>query len=541
MTAAEPPGRALLRLAGVLTQVACACGLLFGTIAFVLVQQNHTGGTGLAIGWAIAALAGLVFGGVMTRGALVAVIASAILDAGFGIVLLALDGDTLGGILRVLPASDIEMIGDALVGAAIGMIVVAALCLAAIPQAVRYGRWLRAAPDHTGATDRGFPPPPVAAGNESLRTRVAPERRSRRRLYFALAGFAIGSGAGIGVLVSSTLQPAKSERSATSDPRPSKGSGVVAKKVGSSGQPPRAPIDAGAVGAVANPAVVDAGSVVPDVSVQTLLHDQRAAIGRGDFKALAATVAANAVGFGVDADEVVEGRDAIERQLRHDLGELPKDGITLEVKFTQIGTENNHAWIAQELELATTAHGPRRYVITQLAAAIEGRWTVVAWHWAEPVRDDVAERLAVLGTKPVAKPIGNKLDGPKPLDAAVRAAFGSRSGFVDARSGRDDGFNFGSGPNERIVGGDAIKRIFAKLRAEIRMHDGARVVAASAWDPTQKASPWIGFALVNADFSAKSRAQTELTQTFRVLAIVLKEGSEWKIVQTQWSHGGPIR
>jgi hypothetical protein len=32
-----------------------------------------------------------------------------------------------------------------------------------------------------------------------------------------------------------------------------------------------------------------------------------------------------------------------------------------------------------------------------------------------------------------------------------------------------------------------------------------------------------------------------VTQTFRVLAILIKDGRGWKIVQTQWSNGGPIR
>jgi hypothetical protein len=39
----------------------------------------------------------------------------------------------------------------------------------------------------------------------------------------------------------------------------------------------------------------------------------------------------------------------------------------------------------------------------------------------------------------------------------------------------------------------------------------------------------------------KTRAATSLTHTFRVLAILLLEDGAWKIVQTQWSHGGPIR
>ena len=543
MTAAEPPGRALLRIAGVLTQVACACGLLFGTIAFVLVQQNSSGGAGYAIGWAVAALAGLVLGGVMARGSLFSVLASAALDAGLGIVLLAIGDDTLGGILRVLSASDVEQVADALVGAAIGMLVVAALCLAAIPQAVRYRRWLRDAESRpTGTTNRGFPPPPVAARDS--RTAVATPKRSRRRMYFVLAGFAIGAGAGIGVLVSSTLE-AKPELLGPRDPpRPAgnaspKGSVTSAK----SGSSARALPDAGAVAVASDAGVADAGAAPapsPIVPVQALLEDQRAAIVAGDIKGLAATLAPEAGGFGVDADEFTKGPDAIERQLRRDLGELPKDGVTVDAKFTQIGSERNHAWIAQELEVSLAGHGPRRYAVTQLVAAIGGKWTVVAWHWAEQVPDDVAERLAVLGTKPVPKPIANRLEGPKPLDAVVRAAFGSRVAFVDTRSAKQ-GFNFGSGPNERIDSSEKIKRIFSKLRAEIRLHDGAHVVAASAWDPEQKTSPWIGFAFVNADFTAKTRARTDLTQTFRVLAIALKEGDDWKIVQTQWSHGGPIR
>jgi hypothetical protein len=66
-------------------------------------------------------------------------------------------------------------------------------------------------------------------------------------------------------------------------------------------------------------------------------------------------------------------------------------------------------------------------------------------------------------------------------------------------------------------------------------------VAGNAWDPAQKDAPYIAFAAINADMLLKTKAATDLTQTFRVLLILLKEGSEWKIVQAQFSHGGPIR
>jgi ketosteroid isomerase-like protein len=262
-----------------------------------------------------------------------------------------------------------------------------------------------------------------------------------------------------------------------------------------------------------------------------MLQDQRAAIARGDLDAVIATLAPEAIGFGIDADEVALDRASLATQIKRDLVEL-KDG-TIDVKFTHLGQEGSHAWIAQELELSSPGKPLRKFAVTMLAAQGKAGWQVVAWHWAVPVRDDVAEKAAILGTKPGAKPIPNKTIADKDLDKAVRDAFGSRAGFSDARSERDEGFNFGSGPQERIIGGSKVKSIFGKLRAEIKLHDNSAYILG--------VSSTVGVALVNADFTHKTRAATDMTQTFRVLAVLLKEGSAWKIVLTQWSHGGPIR
>jgi len=269
---------------------------------------------------------------------------------------------------------------------------------------------------------------------------------------------------------------------------------------------------------------------------------QRAAIGKADVKTLGGLLATTVFGFGIDAGEVAEGRDAVAAQLAHDLGGLgdpPAGGFTVTSKALSIGEEGNHAWIAEELEVAAAGHEPRRFAISELAALVGGKWMVVALHWATPVSDAIAQRLAIMKTIPVPQPISDRHDGSADLDRAVRAAFGSRAAFAEARSERPDAFNYGSG-GERAHGGTGIKRIFAKLRAQIRMHDGVRVAAGSLWDPAQKTTPWIGWAAVNVDFTSKTRAATDVTQTFRVLAIMLKEGADWKIVQTQWSNGGPI-
>ncbi len=528
-----------------LTQLLCAGCLLLGTIAFVLVQQNRSDGAGLVILWAGAALLGVVFGGLMGRGGLISLVVSAVLDVVFAIVLLAIEYDTLRAMLRILPEPDVQVIAD--IVTAVGAIQLAAfgLCLLAIPQALRYTRWMHAEtePRLASSTARGFPPPPISAARGSVWQMpiLAPEEsRSRRRMYFALAGFAIGFGAGIGVLVSSSSQ--RPSAAAAVPPGRAAAPNVVE---GSAGPGPgsEGPVAPGAKGSAGE----GSGEPRPPVSarpaepVEAMIEAQRAALAKGDLAALGRMLAPGVFGFGVDADEVAEGKDAVELQLRKDLGDLVQGGATAQVRSSSVGEERDHAWIALDLEISARNRPARRFAVTQLAARIGGAWTVVAWHWAIPVLDKTAERMAVLGTKPTPKAIPSVLTGPKELEDAVRAAFGSRRAFAAACSGHPRGFNFGSGPGERIRGGEAVRRVFGKLSAKIRLHDGVRVVGGGAWDPAQKDAPSIAFAAANVDFTTKTRAATDLTHTFRVLAVLLREGTTWKIVQTQWSHGGPVR
>ena len=246
---------------------------------------------------------------------------------------------------------------------------------------------------------------------------------------------------------------------------------------------------------------------------------------------LAATLWPRAVGFGTDADELAEGRDAIMVNLGRELGELAGREVTS--RSLAIGEEGNHAWIAEELEI-----GSKRYAITQLAAYVGGAWMTVALHWAVQIPDAKAERMEILHTLRKPKPITNVVDGPKDLEPALRAAFASRAANAEARSARPKSFNFGSAPGERMLGGNRIKQIFGKLRSEIGLRDGIRAVASSAWDP--QAAPAVAFAALNADFITRTKAATDLTHTFRVLVILVKEGADWKIVSSQWSHGGPF-
>lgn len=564
----HPPGRALLRIAGALTQLTCGACLLIGTIGLVLVEQNRTGGLAPAIAWLVTAMAGLVFGGLIYRGGLVSMLIAASIDAGFGIVLVTLEHDSLRRLLKILRPSDVAAIHDALVIAGFVMIGAGVLCLAALPQGIRYARWFRDAAVSRSAmsTARGFPPPPVPVRSAAFIIPAEDQPAVRRRLYLVLGGAAIGVGVAIGALVSSRrTEPVRETtgavagsgpRVAVAGPGRGRGSGQgsgqgVGHGVGSSTAAATAPAIAsgaqrapevrGSDGPAADPRGAGTASTVtvqPIGTVQDLMLAQHAAVARADRKALAGLVAAAAFGFGTGAGEVADGRDAVVAQIVHDLGEPPAGGFTIESKAIAIGEDHGHAWIAEQLEVAA-GREVRSFAVSELAAVIDGAWRVVAVHWGTPVADAAAQRLAILSRLPVPARIADRRDASGELDRAVRAAFASRAAFAEAHSERPDAFNYGSG-GERAHGGAAIQRIFSKLKAQIRIHDGARVATGEAWDPAQKDAPRIGWAALNVDYTTRTRAATEVTQTFRVLAVLVKEDRGWKIVQTQWSNGGPI-
>src|SRR6185369_5184049 len=113
------------------------------------------------------------------------------------------------------------------------------------------------------------------------------------------------------------------------------------------------------------------------------------------------------------------------------------------------------------------------------------------------------------------------------LATAMRTAFASRSSFVEARSSRPDAFNFGSASGERMKGGEAIQKVFGRIKATIRLHDAVKVGALGERG---------GWGVANVDFTDADKDGTEVTQTFRVLAAWVKEDAGWRIVKTQWSN-----
>ena len=69
----------------------------------------------------------------------------------------------------------------------------------------------------------------------------------------------------------------------------------------------------------------------------------------------------------------------------------------------------------------------------------------------------------------------------------------------------------------------------------------AAVIRAQLRDVFPESSKTVGWAAVNVVYTQKSQAATDVSQTFRVLAVLVREGDTWKIVQTHFSNAGPIR
>lgn len=583
-----PPSRFVLRLAAFLAQLGNAACLLSGTIAFVLIWQNQSGGAKYVIAWAGVAMLGIIFGGFMPRGGMISLLATVLITAGFGAVLAWLPYPVLASLLRILPPGDIDMIFELTSYVGFGLVGVAALGLLSIPQAVKYGRWLHT-PDATRTgysmmfaavmpvpeTDRGWhapsaPPthgggtgtyqPVPAYGQAPLgpsRTSVwvvpsaPPEiRRSRRRMYFALAGFAIGVGAGTGVLVSGKQKrrapvvakadptaegrvnadgPSDADRGTPPVANTNPGTGSAAPDAGTTALASGSGIGSGAEGSGsgAGAAVTVAPTMparpTPAVTATQFLETHVGHIVAGNIAEITKSLHGSVFGFGIDGTAVAEGRDAVAKLIAADFGESP----TVEKVYAGVGDDGDRAWIALELKL-----NGRKVAVTELAMFEGAAWTIRATCWAELIPDADAIQRAILFTLPEVSPVPAGVDGPPELSKAVRDAFGDKTKLLALRSAHPQAVNIGSGPGQRIVGGE---KILARKGGGYRIAPRGSIRLVAADKET-------AFAALVVNFTTKSKTSAmDITQPLRMLAILRVEPEGWRIVSAQWSNGGPIR
>jgi hypothetical protein len=272
--------------------------------------------------------------------------------------------------------------------------------------------------------------------------------------------------------------------------------------------------------AVVLPTPVDAAPLTA-ASPEELLVLERNAIGAGDKPALEALLAPDAFAFGTDAGQIATTGPAAAAMIYLLVG--AKHGVAS--NNSRIAREGDIAWIYDDLEV-----GEKKFATTQVAMRVDKLWRVVAWHWATLVPNPVANQLAKDGKLPPPATVPDRPDDDHQVFDAVRNAFGSRQAYIDAYSERADAIDVGSAPRELVIGGATVKRAFTKIKADLTIDDG--ITAGRVGDRA-------GWAAANVNFTMMFDDGPR-TQTFRVLAVLLREKAGWRLVSTQWSNAGPI-
>jgi hypothetical protein len=550
MSSGTQPSRALLIAAGVLTQLIGVACLVLALASIPMVVDAHTGMSAV-IASVVAAVAAIVCGTLVWRGRLIPLALAAGLDVGFGIGL-PRGNSAIGAMLRILPASDAQTADNLILVCAIVMFVAAMLCVVSVPSALKLRQWAReqidlgrggyyggresqpaygTPVDETAPTRERpslrlgaqLPLPPPPRGNtlqglapiKIMPTQVldvgAPSRgKPALIILVAITMIAIGI-----IVISAATGASKAEMARGTDV----GSGEVTSVIsGSAGSAIVSNVKRSAEpdgGVVAEAPEIDAGPAQP--TVEEFITRFHAAIAAASAKDLAVLFESTAFAFGVQANDLAEGRDAVVAQLREDIGR----GGTVGVKFAHVGQQGSIAWVAEDLKV-----GDRSFVMTSVVGLRDGNRTNAARHRAEAMPNTTAYKLAREGELSVPDAIPNTND-TSPLANAMRTAFASKPSFVDARSSRADAFNFGSAPGERLKGGDAIRKIFGRISATVHLHDAVKVGLVGDRG---------GWGVANVDFTDADRDGTEVTQTFRVLAAWVQEDAGWRIVLTQWSN-----
>lgn len=366
-----------------------------------------------------------------------------------------------------------------------------------------------ASPPHTP------PPSPLAPSGVAAPARPAAPRPARRGVLVLAIGLTVGCAAALAVAL------VAGDRG---DSTPASPANSPATKTTTSSLPTTKTTTAA-------PATVPDAPATAPATVEDLLEELHRAIARADEKAVQRLLWPKAFAFSVRATGRNDSAEAAASALARDLGVPPAAGFTVEPRGTAIGQEGTSAWIAEELSVRGAGQ-ERTFAVSMLATTTGGTWKIVAWHWAVRLPDEEVERRLEEGELPIPESFDDRLEAPAEAVETFREAFSSPAAFALTVSSRPTAFNFGSAPRERLVGGDSIRRVFRKLSVELALGEGVMVVSSGAWDEAQRAAPQVAWAAANVEFVAK-RSRRHL----RVLAVMVREGEEWRIVQTQWSDG----
>lgn len=208
-------------------------------------------------------------------------------------------------------------------------------------------------------------------------------------------------------------------------------------------------------------------------------------------------------------------------------------GVDIKNLVTATSADDKVAWLAADVkgvpdegDCAPGPCPPNRDPPLHVTGLVEksGKdWTWVAWHVAPPLtaKDQVA--LAKQNTLP--DPIPRDLRKADEVVKLVEGVLANPPELVKLVSDRKDVVMYGSAGAERYVGGAKVKKQLAAWNLALEVRDGiqAGLVGENV--------AWIAMNL-----DAKSmKKPNDKTSPYRLLAILEKAGTAWKIVQLHFS------
>lgn len=208
-------------------------------------------------------------------------------------------------------------------------------------------------------------------------------------------------------------------------------------------------------------------------------------------------------------------------------------GVDIKNLVTATSTDGKVAWFAadvkgvpQDGDCAPGPCAPNRDPALHVTGLVEksGKaWTWVAWHIAAPLTAKDQAALAKQSTLPDELP-----RDVRKADDVVKVIEGALANPADLAalvSDRKDVVMYGSAGAERYVGGAKVKKQLAAWNLVLRVRDGvqAGIVGTNV--------AWVA-ANLDAKSAKKPNAKAE---PYRVLAVLEKSGTAWKIVQLHFS------
>lgn len=211
-------------------------------------------------------------------------------------------------------------------------------------------------------------------------------------------------------------------------------------------------------------------------------------------------------------------------------------GLRAEAADVGIAADKKSAWITAKLEEMIIGCGaapcpeptqmpePERRHATALAEKVGDDWQITASHVALMVDSKQQQQALKKGVMP--DELEPSVAGAEDVVKLFESTLGDPNRFAASVSARNDVVLLGSEPDERTVGGAAVRAQLLAWRLAFKVRDG--VVAGKT------ASKTVAYVAANVDARPRARPKAR-PMPYRLLAIYEKTGTAWQIVMAHFS------